>query len=404
MLFENAEREIVFKEDKIYDKKDNVLEHFRLFQNAVESKEQMYFGPEVLEKWIDIAAANEIDDSQVAEQEMVNKRYIISNNYQGKKIELAKDFSKLLMKHQKEGIRFLWNSLVEHNTGAILADEMGMGKTLTVLGFIDTFIYYQHRANILILLPKAVIETWKDDILKYHKRPYSFRYYKSYPKRRTVGLKNGCAFLITYEAFNKFKDIHDVKYKNLNIKYQIHTHAYSIIQIFIQNLCFAYTQKYIYTFPFFLFFKWPDILILDEGHLLKNEETKRNASVSKFKTKKKLILTGSPIQNNLDEFTTMIKFVNKKRGEDFERDYQSIVSGNTEALKRYSDVICRRLIKDTIKDEIPQSYSVTLFLKLQEAQKKIFDVITQIFEKSKIGNVFLIQEFISWVLVHPAVM
>ena len=100
----------------------------------------------------------------------------------------------------------------------------------------------------------------------------------------------------------------------------------------------------------------------------------------------------------------MIKFVNKKRGEDFENDIPRIVSGSTEALTSYSDVICRRLIRDTIKDELPQSYSVTLFLKLQDSQKKIFDVITQMFEKSKIGNVFLVQEFISWVLVHPAVM
>lgn len=150
--------------------------------------------------------------------------------------------------------------------------------------------------------------------------------------------------------------------------------------------------------------KWPEILILDEGHLLKNEETKRNNKVSMFKTKKRLILSGSPIQNNIEEFTTMIKFVNEKRSEEFTHDKDRIRLGNVETLKRYSDVICRRLIKDTIKDELPPSYSVTLFLNIQETQKKIFDVMIKSFDKEKSRNVFLIQEFISWVLVHPAIL
>lgn len=170
----------------------------------------MDFGPETLKNWIGVGAANEINDSQMGEEDYVKKKYIISKDYKGKRIVLAEDFSKLLMKHQKEGIKFLWKALIENNSGAILADEMGMGKTLTVLGFIDTYMYYYHKTNILVLLPKAVIESWKDDINKFHKRPYTFRYYKKYPRNKTTSLKNGCTYFITYEAFNKFKDIHDV--------------------------------------------------------------------------------------------------------------------------------------------------------------------------------------------------
>lgn len=140
------------------------------------------------------------------------KRYTIEPNHNGKVIKLAEDLSSLLMEHQKVGVKFIWDALIERNTGAILADEMGMGKTLTALSFIDTYVHYYPNTNVLILLPKSIIQSWEDDISKIAKRTYKFRYYKSYPKgAEKPTLKNNCAYLMTYEVFSKFKDIYDVR-------------------------------------------------------------------------------------------------------------------------------------------------------------------------------------------------
>lgn len=100
----------------------------------------------------------------------------------------------------------------------------------------------------------------------------------------------------------------------------------------------------------------------------------------------------------------MIKIADKKRSLQLEHDATKINSGDIKVLDNYSDIISRRLIKDTIRDEIPSMHSVTLFLNLQKPQKKIFEQLNRELTKDSSKNVFLIQEFISWVLVHPRVM
>ena len=53
-----------------------------------------------------------------------------------------------------------------------------------------------------------------------------------------------------------------------------------------------------------------DLLVFDEGHRLKNDRTKTMKILSKFQCSRRIILTGTPLQNKLDEFYNCVTFVN----------------------------------------------------------------------------------------------
>lgn len=53
----------------------------------------------------------------------------------------------------------------------------------------------------------------------------------------------------------------------------------------------------------------PDLIICDEGHLLKNDRTSLNEILSGIQTNRKIVLTGTPMQNNLDEYFCMVEII-----------------------------------------------------------------------------------------------
>ena len=221
MFYEDEEKEeVILRSNQIQDEKDAALERAIRREDIFRSNNWISVTSSGAYAPLNTGQIRELGEnaSQVIEYvQNEKKRYTIEPNHNGRVIKLAEDLSSLLMEQQKVGVKFIWDALIERDTGAILADEMGMGKTLTVLSFIDTYVHYYPNTNILILLPKSIIKSWEDDISKIAKRTYKFRYYKSYPKgAQKPIMKNNCAYLMTYEAFSKFKGIYDV-HKQLHL-------------------------------------------------------------------------------------------------------------------------------------------------------------------------------------------
>nr|XP_023504463.1 DNA repair and recombination protein RAD54B isoform X2 [Equus caballus] len=183
-----------------------------------------------------------------------------------------------LRPHQKEGIRFLYECVmgfrVNDRYGAILADEMGLGKTIQCISLIWTLQCqgpYGGKPVIkktLIVTPGSLVNNWRKEFQKWlgSERIKIFAVGQDHKIEEFTKSPFYSVLIISYEML--LRSLDQVK----NIKF--------------------------------------DLLICDEGHRLKNSAVKTTAALISLSCEKRVILTGTPVQNDLQEFFALIDFVN----------------------------------------------------------------------------------------------
>ncbi|XP_040287956.1 DNA repair and recombination protein RAD54B isoform X3 [Bufo bufo] len=183
-----------------------------------------------------------------------------------------------LRPHQKEGILFLYECVmgmrVSGQFGAILADEMGLGKTLQCICLIWTLLRQGPYGGkpvfkrALIVTPGSLVKNWRKEFQKW------------------LGTERMRVFAVDQD--HKVEDfVSSPLYSVLIISYEMLLRSLEQLQ----NLSF-------------------DLIICDEGHRLKNSSIKTTLALSSLSCSRRIILSGTPIQNDLQEFYALIDFVN----------------------------------------------------------------------------------------------
>lgn len=183
-----------------------------------------------------------------------------------------------LRPHQKEGILFLYECVmgmrVSGQYGAILADEMGLGKTLQCIVLIWTLLRQGPFGGkpiikrALIVTPGSLVKNWRKEFQKW------------------LGTERMRVFSVDQDH-KVVEFINSPLYPVLIISYEMLLRSLDQIQ----SLGF-------------------DLIICDEGHRLKNSSIKTTLALSSLSCSKRIILSGTPIQNDLQEFFALINFVN----------------------------------------------------------------------------------------------
>ncbi|EPX74537.1 ATP-dependent DNA helicase Rdh54 [Schizosaccharomyces octosporus yFS286] len=187
--------------------------------------------------------------------------------------------SKQLQPHQREGICFLYNCLTgisnKYGRCAILADEMGLGKTLQTITVIWTLLKQNYQAsqnntikNVMVVTPVTLLQNWHDEFYKWLGRE---RIYVCMAKSQA-----------DFEEF----------FRNRN---------YSVLIIGYEMACCCIRKT---TLPGKI-----DLLVCDEAHRLKSMQSQAWIVLHKLKIERKLLLTGTPMQNDLMEFYSMVNFL-----------------------------------------------------------------------------------------------
>lgn len=166
----------------------------------------------------------------------------------------------------------------DHNLSGILADEMGLGKTLQAISFIG-YLKFARKVDgkFLVVVPLTTVTNWKNEFQQWC------------PSLRVESIYGNDT--VRQETVNSI----------LNV------------QPFDWDVCLTTyeTCKLQYTRRFFSTFRW-DYVILDEGTRIKNADTDLARVVRSFKATQRLILTGTPLNNNLHELWALLSYLMPK--------------------------------------------------------------------------------------------
>jgi len=181
-----------------------------------------------------------------------------------------------LKDYQLEGVRWL-ASLYENGVSGILADEMGLGKTIQVIGLVAHLLTQDVSGPFLVVAPLATLPNWVREFEKWLPVKPVVRYHGTAPER---------------EAMMR-GPLNPKERRNKEFPVVVTSFETAIRdQNKLARLCpYAY-------------------VIVDEGHRLKNHRCMLIRSLKQLQAANRLLLTGTPIQNTLDELWSLLNFVN----------------------------------------------------------------------------------------------
>nr|CAD2179098.1 unnamed protein product [Meloidogyne enterolobii] len=230
---------------------------------------------------------------------------------------------KVLKKHQAEGIQFLYNCTIESLSrldepggGAILGHCMGLGKTLQIIAFLHTILTHEKISKkinkVLVVVPKNVVLNWMNEFEKWlygetdsinYSELDSWRTYEERLKaiKRWINYEGPSVLIIGYELFRilTFTDEDKAnmsKNRRKNVPLKKKLPATKKLDKLRPQFC-EYLQNA------------PHLLVCDEGHKLKSPSTALFYTIDKIKTLRRICMTGTPLQNNLEEYYCMVNFV-----------------------------------------------------------------------------------------------
>ncbi|ESN92387.1 hypothetical protein HELRODRAFT_103742 [Helobdella robusta] len=162
----------------------------------------------------------------------------------------------------------------QHKLNGILGDEMGLGKTIQTIAFLAYLLEKGDEGPHVIISPSSTIDNWLRELQKWCPSLKVLPYYGSQEERRHMRhqlMKAGSDVNVILTSYNMASgSVEDrVLFKKFNYRYAV----------------------------------------FDEGHMLKNMHSNRYKSLMKISSERRLLLTGTPLQNNLLELMSLLSFL-----------------------------------------------------------------------------------------------
>ena len=274
---------------------------------------------------------------------------------------------RVLRPHQREGVKFMYDCVtgarIAGHHGAIMADEMGLGKTLQCITLMWTLLKQGPDCKptiekAIVVCPSSLVKNWYNEISKWLPNKISPLAVDSGTKEQID--KNLAGFMNTFGR-RPHNPVLIISYETFRLHCKVlHTSEVGL-------------------------------LLCDEGHRLKNCENQTYRALMGIKCKRRVLLSGTPIQNDLLEYFSLVQFVNegllgtaqefrKKfenpilKGRDADATADEVTKGQ-EKLKEMDSLVSRTIIRRTqalLSKYLPVKYEQVLCCKLTSLQRNIY--------------------------------
>uniref|UniRef100_A0A8C3HH41 DNA helicase n=2 Tax=Chrysemys picta bellii TaxID=8478 RepID=A0A8C3HH41_CHRPI len=255
-----------------------------------------------------------------------------------------------LKPYQKIGLNWL-ALLHKHGLNGILADEMGLGKTIQAIAFLAYLYQEGDKGPHLIVVPASTLDNWIREVNLWCPALDVLFYYGSQEDRKQLRI--------------------DINNKVVNFNVIVTTYNSAISSADDRSLFRRLKLNY---------------AIFDEGHMLKNMGSVRYQHLMTINAKNRLLLTGTPVQNNLLELMSLLNFVMPHMFSGSTSEIRRMFSSKTKAAEEHSiyekeriahakqiikPFILRR-VKDEVLKQLPPKKDLIELCDMSEKQEQLY--------------------------------
>lgn len=247
---------------------------------------------------------NEVLGTGPSEADTKVKQLVLEVDLKTKKplVEVDEILVKFMKPHQVKGVKFMYDCVIESlemlkkdpekGSGCILAHCMGLGKSFQVISFLHTMMTHKVSGPLLrtalIVCPYNTVLNWANE-------------FEQWLDENGLGLK-------VYETSAiKVNSVRLEVLERWHRKGGVAIIGYDMFRRLVNTK--GKSKKLQERFRKVLLDPGPSLVICDEGHVLKNDTTGLSKAISELKTGRRIVLTGTPLQNNLQEYHCMVSFV-----------------------------------------------------------------------------------------------
>ena len=245
----------------------------------------------------------------------------------------------MLRSYQRAGVRWM-EALLEADLGGILADEMGLGKTLQVIAVLAARADRDPSHPSLVVCPASLVYNWAAEFARFAPRLSVVVVAGDAASRRAARREPCAVFVTSYDLVRQ--DAAEWEEREL------------------------------------------DVLVLDEAHYIKNHATRTTRAVKRLRSRHRLALTGTPLENRLSELWSLFDFLMPGLLGPYQRFRErfeaAIIGGDEEAARRLrlltAPFILRRT-KAAVAPELPAKTTVEVPVVLEGEQRRLYRAAEQ---------------------------